>query len=194
MTYRITLRSNPRIILTILIAVALPGIGIASFTFWPPVAAVIATVVGGFFGYHFLKLIRSIISSKIVTSESGVSFDFGKGHISEFSWDGITHAGKFTDTSRKPMFYVYDETDDRLISVPNEYERFEEIVAAVRAGVGERFEDFDLGPFVSINEYLKSKIGPEDDGDAGESAATVDDEARTAGDEGSDIDTDTDSE
>jgi hypothetical protein len=171
MIYRITFRSNPRVVLPFLIMIALPGLGIVAIFAWIPIAGVLIALVGGFISYNFFKLVRSILASRIETSDEGVSFDFGKGHTDEFVWEDITHAGEFTEPPNKRAFFVYNEADDKLITVPCEYADFDTLISEVRSGVGEIFEKIDIGTSISINEYLRAKIAPEevalsDDSDA----------------------------
>ena len=154
-----------------LIMIALPGLGVVAIFAWIPIAGVLIALVGGFISYNFFKLVRSILASRIETSEEGVSFNFGKGHTDEFTWEDITHAGEFTELPKKRAFFVYNEAEDKLVTVPSEYADFDTLLSEVRSGVGDIFEKIDIGTTISINEYLRAKIAPEevvlsDDSDA----------------------------
>ena len=139
---------------------ALPAIGIVTFFFLPPIVGVILTAVGGLFGYNLLKLSRSTLQSKVVTSESSVTFDFGKGHADEFMWDDITHSGTFREPKGKHMVFVYEEPTDRLVTIPDEYEAYDRLVEEVRVGTSSVFETVDLATQASLNDYLRSRLEP----------------------------------
>jgi hypothetical protein len=163
MEYRITARSNRKVPWIFLIIAALPGAGIASFWVLHPALAAVVTLVGGFFAWNFLKLVRSILSSRIITGDDAISFDFGKGHVDEFAWDEITHAGLYREPSGERALFVYREETDRLVTVPTEYEAFEELVSEVKRGTGERFEVIDIGSRSTINDYLRARLAPSAD-------------------------------
>lgn len=169
MQYRITVRSNPKVLLIGLVILGLPGIGVAAFFLWTPVAGVILTLIGGFFSYNFFKLVRSILSSRIETHDDAVVFDFGKGHRDEFRWDQITHAGLWSDGEKQRSIFVYDEEEDRLVTVPSEYQGFDDLVEEIRFGVEEQsggvFEVIELGTRETIHDYLKSLVAPESESD-----------------------------
>ena len=158
MEYRITVRSNPRVIGIVFIIVGLPGIGVAAFFLWSPIAGIIIALIGGFFAYNFLKLVRSILGSSIRTGEDAVVFDFGKGHTNVFEWDDIDFAGTYLDESGKPMLFVYNEDEDSLITVPDEYERFDDLVGEIGTALGDRFKSVELEKGETINDYLKRQM------------------------------------
>ncbi len=168
MEYRITVRSNPRLIGLFLIIVALPAAGVVAFLLTSVIVAVLILGAGLFFSYNFIKLVRSTLASRIRTNASGVVFDFGKGHRNEFDWNRISHCGVYSEPKRGRALFIYDEEDDRLVTVPNEYESFDVLVTEVREHTVGRFEIIDLGALSTIEEYLREKVTPP----AGEKADT----------------------
>ena len=159
---------------------ALPAIGIVTFFFLPPAVGVILTGVGALFGYNLFKLSRSTLQSRIVTSESSVTFDFGKGHADEFIWEQITHAGTFREPKGKRMVFVYEEPSDRLVTIPDEYESYDQLVEEIRIGTSSVFETVDLATQASLNDYLRNQMEPDEpdepaDEEISEGETTTDD-------------------
>jgi hypothetical protein len=159
MTYRITWRSNPRIIAGFVLAPALPIIGIVSFLVLPPLAGAIITSVGVYIGYQIAKFLRSSLASTVVTRGDGITIE-AAGEVSDYTWSEITYAGIYRETNGKPMLYVYNEPSDRLITVPDEYESFEQMADEIQRGVGESFERLDIASNKTLSDYLRSRVTP----------------------------------
>ena len=177
MVYRITVRSNPRIFGIFFIIIALPVAGIVSFAFAPPFLSIILIGSGLFFAYSFWKLVRSTLGSQIRTHDDGIVFDFGKGHVNKFSWDEITHCGVYAEPRGKRSLFIYDEDEDRLITVPNEYEAFDDLVNEVHERTADLFETVDLATKSTINDYLRSIVSKSEDDSAKDSEDDSGDEA-----------------
>ena len=165
MEYRITLRSNPRVALLFLLILGLPGIGLATLLFLPPVVSIVLTVIAGFFAYNFFKLTRSTLQSRIRTGDAGIEFDFGKDQVNTFRWDEISYAGCFTDVDGRrkadQSLFFYQESSDSLITVPPEYEDFDRLAEEVKEYIKAiEFREVQLEPGSSINDYLKSILPP----------------------------------
>ena len=174
MTYRITIRSNPRVIGIFILVPALPAIGVVTFFLLPPVVGVILTGVGALFGYNLFKLSRSTLQSKIITSETSVIFDFGQGHADEFTWEQITHAGTFREPKGKRMVFVYEEPTDRLVTIPDEYESYDQLVEEVKNGTASVFEKVDLATQASLTDYLRGQLESDEPSDEDSSDEDVD--------------------
>lgn len=159
MTYRITWRSNPRIIAAFVVVPALPIMGIVSFLVLPPLAGVIATAVGVYIAYQIAKFLRGSLASTIVTRSDGITIE-ASGEVSEYTWSEITYAGLYRETNGKPTLFVYNEPSDRLITVPDEYGSFEQMVEEVQRGVGESFERLDIASNKTLSDYLRSRVTP----------------------------------
>ena len=159
MTYRITLRSNPRLLLLFTVMTSVPVTGIVLLALQLITLGLIVTIVGIYFAYQMLKLVRSTLRSRVVTSEESINYDFGKGDAHEISWSAVTHSGTFGKTSRSRTVFVYAEEGDRLLSVPDEYEGFEALVEEIEAPTGPVFETIDLATETSISDYLRERVG-----------------------------------
>ena len=156
MTYRITLSSNPRIIIVLLLVVLLPAAGIVSFLFLPALLSVVILAVGGYIAYHLVKFLRSSMRSTVETGEEDIRFQIGQNDTTTIPWTEITFAGVCTKPRSRSVLYVYRERDDQLLTVPDEYESFENLLADVREKTS--FEEIDLDADTSLNEHLKKKL------------------------------------
>jgi hypothetical protein len=160
MIYRITVRSNPRILIVAALVVVGPAVGIASFFFSPPIIAIILTAVGAFFSYAFGKFLRQTLRSRIETTEAGLSFDSGAGDRSFFAWEDITLAGRYAEAKNKEYLFIYKENGDRLITVPDEYERFPQLIAAVAER--REVEEITLESGETLTERLRKRFSPQE--------------------------------
>ena len=142
----------------------LPAAGVLSFFVLPILIAIIITIVGSFIAYYLLKYVLNILRSHVDTGEQSIRFVIGKNDEAEFRWDGIDFVGYCTQEKEKPFLYFYREEDDKLLTVPDDYLGFAELVAEVRGKVA--VEDVELTSGQTINEYLKDKLGDESGVDA----------------------------
>lgn len=156
MKYRITLSSNPRMIGILAIIALLPGAGIACFFVLPVFLAIIITIVGSYISYHLVKYVLTIIRSEVETKEDSIRFVLGKDNITEIEWEHIDYAGYCTQGRSKPFLYIYQEEEDKLLTVPSEYNGFSDLVDELRKRVA--VEDVALGETDTINDYLKEKL------------------------------------
>lgn len=177
MVYRITLSSNPKILFIVLIILALPALGVLAVIFATPFFGAIVIAVGGYIDYHLLKFFVSTVRSRVETDEDGIFFDLGHKDSTRMAWDEISHAGLYTEQKRRPHVFIYCEEDDRLMTIPEEYDGFAEFVKEVRENT--EFEEVDLSESETINDYLKTKItgeSGEDKEEAAEDEATGEEE------------------
>lgn len=150
-------------VVIIAIIVLLPAAGIACFFIFPIFLAIIVTIVASYFAYHLFKYILNIIRSKIETNEESIQFVLGKNDATEMAWDEIDFAGYCTQRRGRPFLYVYQEQEDKLLTVPNEYEGFANLVDEMRKKTA--LEDVALSETETINDYLKEKLEVQENGD-----------------------------
>ena len=159
MTYRITLLSNPKSFLLILLIVVFPVGGILSFFVLHPLLSVIILIVGSYLSYSLIKFLRNILVSRITTGEESVTFRVSAEEASELTWDSITHAGVCQQTRNKPTAYIYNETEDKLLTIPSEYSGFDGLISEIKERISVEFEEFHLQRTESIGDYLRAKLG-----------------------------------
>jgi hypothetical protein len=162
MEYRITLTSNPKIILLIVVTIALPVVGVLSFFVFPIIMSVIIAAAGFYFAYHLVKFLISTLGSHITTREDGVLFHISRNDDVDYSWDAITHAGLCASDKKRRTLYVYQEDEDKLVTVPNDYDRFDELIGELRAHV--EVPEARLAEGETVRDHLRRLIGlPEQD-------------------------------
>lgn len=158
MEYRVTLRSNPRLLILFAIIAAIPIVGVAAILLWSPVAGVIFLAVGAYVDYHLVKFARLQLKSYVRTDDSGIQ---GLSSIAEkvnIPWGTVTHAGVGTEPNKHQAAFVYDEDEDRLISVPSDYENFDQFVSELE----DRFDllQFELREGETVADRLKEMVSP----------------------------------
>ncbi len=160
----------------IAIIIALPALGIAMFFFTPPILAIIVTVVGGYLSYSLSKFVRGSLGSRVIPHDEGITFNFGHNDIDRFTWEEVTFVGTCREEKQRPYLFVYDSENDRLVTVPNEYENFDSMIEEIRGHVGEElFEEIILDPGETIAEVLRERLGVDDDDEEEEEEEEEDD-------------------
>lgn len=158
MTYRITVSSNPRSLLIIFIVVVLPVTGVLSIIFLHPVVGAIITVVGCFFSYQLSKYVINIFKSRLDTTDEGLVYKMSAKESASLAWEEISHSGYCEQEGAKPFVFVYSEVNDRLLSIPNEYDGFDRLVEELREKLD--LKDVKLKATETITDYLKTFIAP----------------------------------
>lgn len=158
MTYQITFKSNPRMVLLIIFMVAAALLVVVLFAIGMSIAGVIALVVVGYVDYQSLRHLRAQLQSRVATDEEGITIEHAGIGVREFAWDEITRAGYAVprDKKERPVIFIYDEGRDRLITIPDEFENFRGLMGEVRRRTD--FEDIVLAP----GETIEARLAPTD--------------------------------
>jgi hypothetical protein len=183
-----TLRSNPRILVLVGVIVALVALTVIGFVFLTALYGVILLAIALFLSYQFIRFAVSHIRSYLKTDEEGVTFHMPSNDDERFDWEEISHAGYCTPQKGRDFAFVYSQVRDRLITIPREYEHFEELLAEMQHRL--EFTRFNLDPGVTIQAKLREILGlpdpaQDDSADQAEEAEDDDDEeeASAAADE-----------
>ncbi len=165
MTYRITLKSNPRIGILIAMALVVPVGGVISLffiSFW----GILIIALGVYIAYQILKFVNAQLSSRIVTHDEGITFYLPFDEVERFGRQDLHVVGKFqsADSTEKPHLFIYDESNDRLITIPDEYENLPGLEGELRSQTP-HFRDIHLAEDETIQEYLKAEFDSADDDD-----------------------------
>ena len=164
MTYRLTLKSNPRMIVLLLLTLALLGVGVGSF-FIIGAWGILVIIILGFISYHLFKFIGSHLNSRIVTHDDGLTFYLPLDDTQRYSWDEITHAGFCRSKGKeKPFIFIYASEDDRLISIPTNYDDIDKLKDELEERTSV-YADYELEDGESIQDRLKSILGIPEAGD-----------------------------
>jgi hypothetical protein len=149
--YRMTIRSNPKLLVVPLVVLALLALSVAAFA-----ASVVLGIVGvlltAWIGYALFRFISKQLKCSVEVFEGGVRLDlYGEEKIS-VEWGDVTLMGIASDPRRRRQLYLYREKGDKLLVVPDEFERFDELVASV----GSHGELTQLA--LEANETIKDRL------------------------------------
>lgn len=121
MVHRFNARSASRVFLLPVVPVVLVGGSVALFLAGQPLFGVIALAVSAWVSYYFLRYTIYQFRSNVETSEDGLQCRTSMGLETGMQWSAITHAGSFATKRAGTYLFVYNETDDELLSVPPYY-------------------------------------------------------------------------
>ncbi|KGE70665.1 hypothetical protein DC28_14225 [Spirochaeta lutea] len=117
-------------------------------------------ILGFLLGYLAVKLygfIKGQMRSTIITHDDGVSAKTSMGENISIPWSLVTHAGRFFSTRiKKPVIFVYAESTDQLLSIPDQYSNFEQLLTEMREYID--IPEITLQENQTLNEYLKERL------------------------------------
>jgi hypothetical protein len=166
MIYRYTLSSSPRALLLPAITLVLLALSVVALIFLGSVVGIIALLISAFLGYHLIKFFVRTIKSEVRVFDDQILFKTVLGSETRFDWDGVTAAGWYTAEDGERILFIYAEEDDQLISLPETYERMDELADEISEHIelielhGETRED--------VGNALRELLYPEDVNDPDE--------------------------
>jgi len=158
-----TLLSNPRLAIFVLIMAVLLATGIAVFFLMPPLYGVAATGIAAFIDWTVFKILRRQLRTTVTVDGDGVRFNlYGEERI-DIPWNEATMVGLAVDADvrgrRARQLFFYAEGVDRLMVVPEEFARFADLVAETRRR-SPAFRDLELAAGETLKERLRSFVTP----------------------------------
>lgn len=157
MDHRMTFTSNPRIVLLFIVVVAMFAVSVAGFVSLGLLYGFIFLALALFLAYQFGKFALAHARSLITTSDEGIRFRMPTTEQESFLWEKVSCSGYCTQARGKPFLFLYNESDDRLITVPREYSDFDSLIERVRAATP--FESYSLSSGETIQDVLRRKLG-----------------------------------
>jgi hypothetical protein len=170
-----TLLSNPRLAVFGLILPVLLAAGIAMFFLLGPVYGIVATGIAAFVDWTMLKILRRQLRTTVTVDGDGARFDlYGEERI-DIPWPEATLVGLAVEQGKPGLqarrLFFYTEGVDRLMVVPTDFDRFEDLVEETRRRAP-AFRDIALAPGETLKERLRSLIAPPAASPADPAAAT----------------------
>jgi len=159
MRHRITLSSNPRMIILVLFMIALPAAGILLLIFAGVFLGIIALAGAAYLDYTMLRFFRNQLRSWVETTDTELKCQMPDGELLAFSWDKVTAAGYFTQERGRPFLFVYREEEDKLVTIPEEYSEFETLYSQIKKRTP--FQELSLGKAETIQDRLKTMLNIE---------------------------------
>jgi hypothetical protein len=160
MVHRITLKSNPRLLLVYLFIPCAVALGGLAFWMGGGLWGVIILAGGGLIAWSLLKFTRRQLATRIESNEEGISFSLYGEDTYMFPWSSVRLAGIAQEEGkgrRGRKLFVYREEGDKLFMVPDEFENFEALVAEVRSRSD--FREISLGKTDVLKEKLREMLG-----------------------------------
>jgi hypothetical protein len=173
-----TVASNPRILAAFAMAIVLLGAGVGALFVLGFVVGLIAMAAVLFVDWTLLRLVRRQLATRIETTDESITFTLVGAETVPFPWEKIRVSGTVTasDTRgrssdkrgrssvtrgrgrhRDARLFVYNETDDRMISIPAEYENIDALEAELRSRTDFRELTLDRGE--TLKDKLRELVG-----------------------------------
>ncbi len=164
MRHRLTLASNPRLILLILLLIGLPAGGLLLLIYAGLPLGIIGLIAAAYLDYTMLRFLRSHARSWVETTESELTCRMPDGELFSFPWDSITLAGYCTQERGRPFLFVCDLQADKLVTIPREYGDFDTLHSEIRAHTP--FRELSLSRGETIRDRLQNILEIEKPPDA----------------------------
>ena len=175
---RITLRSNPRALVPLLLPPALIAATAAVALLadaWP---VLIAAAPIGLIGYRVVRYLLKQFRNRVRIFEDRLELDFMGEEQAVMRWTELTRAGLATNGRRRSVF-LYRAGQDQLVELSDEFESFDALVAAVRERTD--FEELDLRGARSVADHLRAEAADAADDTGAAAGPPAADRGRPAG-------------
>ncbi|MGA2973840.1 MAG: hypothetical protein ABSF77_00850 [Spirochaetia bacterium] len=164
MVYRITLRSNPRILALYLLVPVILAAGIGALFLLGILFGLIALAAALFIGWSMVKLTRRQLATRIETLTDQILFVLHGDERIAYPWDalriaGIAHEQREDGRKRRGdrRLFIYNEQDDRMIALTDEFENLDGLAAELRTRTD--FREITLVPGETLKEKLRELVG-----------------------------------
>ncbi len=159
MVYRITVRSNPRILIIYLLMPVLVALGIGAIFLLGALFGLIALGVAIFIVWSMLKLARRQLATRVETLTDEILFVMHGDEKVSFPWEKIRIAGLAVEQdaqgrmrTKERRLFVYNEEDDKMFALNDEFEGLDNLAEELKSHA-----DFRELVLVS-GETLKGKL------------------------------------
>ena len=161
MLYRLSFRTNPRMVLLPVVLAGLIAAGILAWRYAGPVVGLVALAIAAYLDFRILRFLRKHLGSWVETTEEGLAARLPDQTTLRFAWEGLSRAGLCRRPGSRPFVFLYDGTQDRLLCIPNEYSHFAELREEVERRIPKaiRFDEVRLPKGEEIEDWLKERIG-----------------------------------
>jgi hypothetical protein len=154
MIHRISLISNPRIIIPFLLLLAITGGGITLIALVNTTIGVIVLIIAALFFNGVIKVVVPALKSSIETTETSLTYYTGYGAKDSFNFDKVSKAGLVNSNGRRTYLFLFSSDSGKYVSVPDEFTKFEMLVNHVKQFV--ELEQHTHDGTTPINEYIES--------------------------------------
>ncbi len=160
---RITVRSNPRVLVPIALAVLLAAGAVLVALLVQIVVGLVALVLVGYFGYRLVRFVSKQLASYVAADAGGVTIcEYGE-ETHRHPWEQVTFAGHVRTADGNELLYVYVESADRLLTISPEFENFQPLRGELRRYVPPT--DLELAAGESLSDHLRRRLPSSDTDD-----------------------------
>ena len=159
-----TIRSNPRLLLVYAILPVLVAAGVGAIFLLGPLFGIIALGVALFIAWSVLKLLRRQLTTRLETLTDDIVFFLPGDEKVVYPWEKISFAGiaveqdaKGRPRTRERRLFIYNEPDDRMIAVTDEFENLDKLAAELREKTD--FRELLLQPGETLKAKLREIVG-----------------------------------
>ncbi len=170
MVYRITVRSNPRILIVYVVLPLILAAGVGAPFVIGPLLGIIAFAAAAFFAWQLLKLTRRQLATRIETLTDEVVFHLHGDEKIVFAWDEVRIAGMAltSDDSGTPLrkgrrVFLYNEKADKMFAVTDEFAGLDTLAAELRGKT--EYHEIVLAPGETLKDRLREIVGHTGGGD-----------------------------
>jgi hypothetical protein len=159
-----TLRSNPRILVIYALAPVLAALGVGAIFLLGTLFGLIVLALALFFAWSILKFLRRQLSTRLETLTEEVVFTMTDGDKVVYPWQQIRVAGIAVEQddsgrplTRKRRLFLYNEQDDKMIALTDEFENLDSLAAELRTRTD--FREILLVPGETLKGKLREIVG-----------------------------------
>jgi len=164
MVYRMTVRSNPRILVVYILIPLILCAGVGAFFLFGPLYGLVGFAAAAFFGWSIVRLTRRQLATRIETLTDEIVFTLHGDEKVHFTWEQVRIAGLAfeADAGGAPRrkgrrLFIYNEADDRMFSLTDEFENIDGFAAELRKKTD--FREIVLVPGETLKEKLRELVG-----------------------------------
>ncbi len=153
-----TVRSNPRILVVVILLPVLVAAAIGSIFLLGPLIGLIILAVILFSTYQLWKLIRRQLATRVETLTDELLFNLHGDEKVFFPWEKVRICGFATEEGRKDRrLFVYNEEADKMFTLTDEFEDLDGLAKELRQK--SEFRELVLAPGETLKEKLRELIG-----------------------------------
>ena len=162
MTYRVSLRSNPRLNLLLVVVGLVSLTAIVVFAAFGVLAGVVALAVAVYIDYQLIKFLKLQLASLVDVSEDGLHCITSAGETLDFPWDSVTHAGVCMSRRHHKTIFLYDEPEDKLVTIPHSFGSIDNLETEISSHI--QLAQYTLVADETVRDRIRSLISDQDDG------------------------------
>jgi hypothetical protein len=165
MVYRMTVRSNPRVLAVYLLMPLVIGVGVAAPFVIGVFYGLVALVAAGFFVWSMVRLTRRQLATRVETLTDEILFRLHGDEKILVPWEKVRFSGValVTDKAGSPVrkgrrLFIYNEEEDRLLTLTDEFENMDGLAAELRGKTD--FRELVLAEGETLKQKLRELVGP----------------------------------